>query len=100
MAKTIKFTDEEVSQINQLRQDVANLFTRLGQLQIEKKRRVDEIEDLEKQIFEQHQDLVNQEQELFKGLNEKYGDGNYDPNTNEFIQSENNETDSKEDSKK
>ena len=100
MAKTIKFTDEEVSQINQLRQDVANLFTRLGQLQIEKKRRVDEIEDLEKQIFTQHQDLVNQEQELFKGLNEKYGDGNYDPNTNEFIPSENNKTDSKEDSKK
>lgn len=99
MAKTIKFTDEEVSQINQLRQDVANLFTRLGQLQIEKKRRVDEIEDLEKQIFEQHQDLVNQEQELFKGLNEKYGDGNYDPNTGEFTPSTTEETNS-EDSKK
>jgi len=81
MAETIKFTEDEVSKINQLRQDVANLFTRLGQLQIEKKRRIDEIENLEKEIFEQHQNLVNEEQQIFKELNEKYGDGNYDPNT-------------------
>jgi hypothetical protein len=25
---------------------------------------------------------------MFKGLNEKYGDGNYDPNTNVFTPSE------------
>jgi hypothetical protein len=28
--------------------------------------------------------LVNTELELFKNLNEKYGDGNYDPNTGIF----------------
>ena len=36
MAEPIKFTEEEVSQINQLRQDVADVFTKLGQIQIEK----------------------------------------------------------------
>ena len=40
MAEAIKFTEEEVSQLNQLRQDVAETFTKLGQLQIEKKRRI------------------------------------------------------------
>ena len=100
MAETIKFTEDEVSKINQLRQDVANLFTRLGQLQIEKKRRIDEIENLEKEIFEQHQNLVNEEQQIFKELNEKYGDGNYDPNSNEFNPSENTKNESDEDIKK
>ena len=52
--KTIKFTKDEVSQINTLRQNVANVFTRLGQLQIEKKRRIEEIENLEKGILQEH----------------------------------------------
>ena len=88
MAKTIKFTDEEVSQINTLRQNVANVFTRLGQLQIEKKRRIDEIENLERSILDEHSKLIEEETNLFQGLNDKYGDGNYDPNTNEFTPSE------------
>ena len=99
MAETIKFTEEEVSQINQLRQDVSSIFVQLGQLQIEKKRRIDEVENTEKQLIEQHQNLVKQEQDLFKGLNEKYGDGNYDPNSGEFTPSQKQETTS-EDSKK
>ena len=47
MAKEIKFTEEEVGKINSLRQDVSNLFVQLGQLQVEKRRRVEEIENLE-----------------------------------------------------
>ena len=48
---------------------------------LKRKRRIDEVENTEKQLIEQHQNLVKQEQDLFKGLNEKYGDGNYDPNS-------------------
>ena len=84
MAKQIKFTEEEVGKINQLRQDVSNVFTQMGQLAIEKKRRIDEVEQIEKQLLDSHSNLVNQEKELFESLNEKYGDGNYDPATNVF----------------
>ena len=84
MAKAIKFTEEEVTSINQLRQDVANVFTQLGQVAIEKKRRISEIEGVESQLLQKHSELQAQEQELFKGLNEKYGDGNFDPTTGEF----------------
>ena len=84
MAETIQFTEEEVQSINQLRQDVANVFTQLGQLSIERNRRLDELDDLEEQLIEKHKELQQQEQDLFKGLNEKYGDGNYDPTTNTF----------------
>ena len=87
MAKQIKFTKEEVAEINQLRQDVSDVFTRLGQLQVEKKRRIDEITAIEDQMLVKHSELVEQEQKLFSGLNEKYGDGNYDPTTNTFTPS-------------
>jgi predicted transcriptional regulator len=84
MAKTIKFTEEEVNSINQLRLEVANVFTQLGQISIEKKRRMNELESVEAQLLQKHSELQQQEQEIFKGLNEKYGDGNYDPQTGEF----------------
>ena len=93
MAKAIKFTKEETEEVNQLRQDVANLFTKLGQLQIEKKRRIEEIEVVEQDLHNQHSALVEKEQNMFKGLNEKYGDGNYDPNTNVFTPAEQKEED-------
>jgi len=80
----IKFTEEEVSSINRLKNDVQLVFTQLGQISIERKRRNDELEEIESQLLKQHQDLVEKEQELFKSLNEKYGDGNYDPNTGIF----------------
>ena len=84
MAKEIKFTEEEVGKINQLRQDVSNVFTQLGQLTIEKNRRIQEVEKVENELIEKHGNLQNQEKELFESLNEKYGDGNYDPTTNVF----------------
>ncbi len=84
MMEQIKFTQEEINSINQLKTDVELVFTQLGQLSIERKRRNDEVDEIETQLFKQHQDLVEKEQELFKSLNEKYGDGNYDPNTGIF----------------
>jgi len=84
MAEQIKFTEEEVSQINQLRQDVANVFTQLGQVSIERERRLSELDGLQNELIQKHSELQQQEQELFKTLNEKYGDGNYDPTNNTF----------------
>jgi predicted transcriptional regulator len=91
MAEQIQFTEEEVSQINQLRQDVSNVFTQLGQLAIEKKRRLEELDGIQEQLLDKHKELQQTEEELFKGLNEKYGDGNYDPATNTFTPVEKNE---------
>lgn len=84
MAETIKFTQEEINSINELKQEVANVFTQLGQVAIERKRRIDEIEGIETQLIQKHSELQQKEQELFQGLNEKYGDGNFDPATGEF----------------
>jgi hypothetical protein len=84
MTEQIKFTEQEVNSINQLKTDVELIFTQLGQISIERKRRNDELDELESELLERHKELVNTELELFKNLNEKYGDGNYDPNTGIF----------------
>jgi phage host-nuclease inhibitor protein Gam len=84
MAEQIKFTEEEIQQINKLRQDVSNVFYELGQLSIEKKRLVDEANEKENELFQKHIELIEFEQTLFKTLNQKYGDGDYDPITGIF----------------
>lgn len=101
MAKEIKFTKEEVSKIEQIRIDASTIFTQLGQLTIEKNRRIKEIEDLESSFIQKHQSLQQEERDLFESLNQKYGDGNYDPKTNTFVPKpvEEKETETKEDKK-
>lgn len=84
MADTIKFTEEEQQQILTLRQEVSQVFTQLGQVRVEKEKRLKEIKSFENQLLEKHGELSQKEQELFASLNEKYGDGSYDPDTGVF----------------
>jgi len=84
MAEKIKFTEDEVKQINELRIEVGAVFTELGQIHIERKRRLSDLEQREIELNKQHSELVIKEETLFKGLNEKYGDGDYNPTTGEF----------------
>lgn len=84
MAEKIKFTEDEVKQINELRIEVGAVFTELGQIHIERKRRLSDLEQREIELSKQHSELVIKEETLFKGLNEKYGDGDYNPTTGEF----------------
>jgi hypothetical protein len=84
MAEQTKFTEEEIQKINQLRQDVSNVFYQLGQISIEKKQLIDEATKKENELFQKHIELIEFEQTLFKELNQKYGDGDYDPITGVF----------------
>lgn len=84
MEEQIKFTEDEVKEINDLRFEVGSVFTQLGQLHIEKKKRLEELEQNETELLNKYKELVVKEDTLFKGLNEKYGDGDYDPNTGIF----------------
>ena len=84
MAKEIKFTKEEVKNINDLRLEVSQIFTQLGQISLERSKRLKELQDVEDKLSSRHAELVETEQGLFKTLNEKYGDGNYDPESGVF----------------
>jgi len=82
--KETKFTEEEVKEINDLRIEVSGIFTQLGQISLERTKRLKELQDVEDKLTTRHGELVETEQTLFKNLNEKYGDGNYDPETGVF----------------
>jgi len=88
MTKTIKFTKKETQEINDLRIEVSGIFTQLGQIVLEKKKRLEELEATEKTLTARHAELVITEQTLFKQLNDKYGNGSYNPETGEFTPEE------------
>lgn len=93
MAEQIKFTDEEVQSINSIREGVNEVFSQLGQVKIERDKKLKELENLENKLIERYGELTKQEQELFNTLNEKYGDGNYDPQTGIFTPVKSEKTD-------
>lgn len=84
MAKTVTFTKEEIKKIDDLRIEVSTIFTQLGQIVVEKKKRLEELEATELKLTTRHSELSVTEQTLFKELNTKYGNGNYNPETGEF----------------
>ena len=88
MAKEIKFTKTELDQINELRQKIGQSFAQLGQLHLEKKRRVQEVDQQILQVEGNYTTLVQDEQKLFTELNKTYGDGNFDPETGIFTPTE------------
>jgi D-alanine-D-alanine ligase-like ATP-grasp enzyme len=93
MAKQIKFTEEEVKQIDEIRNQTSVIFQRLGQLSVEEDRRLQEIKQAKEDLNKQLALIGESEKKIFTDLNTKYGDGNYDPDTNVFtpIKQENQE---------
>ena len=65
MAKEIKFTKGELDQINELRQKIGQSFAQLGQLHLEKKRRVQEVDQQILQVEGNYTTLVQDKQNLF-----------------------------------
>ena len=88
MAEEIKFTSEELNSINLLRQQIGQNYARIGQINLEKKRRIDEFDAELIQLEGNHRNLSQQESDLFSQLNEKYGDGNFNPETGVFTPSQ------------
>jgi len=84
MAEQIKFTQEEVKQVDDIRNQTGLIFQRIGQLSVESERRLQEIETAKSQLNEELKLLRDTESTLFTSLNTKYGDGNYDPDNNVF----------------
>jgi len=87
MENTIKFTEQEVLEINELKKNVSEVLYQLGQLNLERKKRLDEIDLIESDLHNKYFALIQDEQLVFQKLNEKYGDGSYDLNTGLFTPS-------------
>lgn len=82
--KTV-LTDEELQKVNDLRNEAQQLFLKLGQVRIEKRNRLAELEKLEEELINKHDELLERERKVISEINEKYGEGELNPTTGEFI---------------
>lgn len=86
--KTIKFTEEEIKTLVDLRDRYQSIITSLGQLYIERmglNDRAAQLNDLEKSLQNQYIDTQKEEDTILKGITEKYGVGSLDISTGTFI---------------
>ena len=84
MAEDIKFTDEELKSIEDIRVKYSEITQRFGQLSLTEY-------NLELQVKKAHTDFESiraEEQKVLNGITEKYGPGTLDPNTGVFTPSD------------
>ena len=92
MAEEVKFTEDEMTQINELQREYVNIQNAFGQLSVNRIRLNQQIEELDGAEDNLQKDFVNaqtKEKEFIDQINKKYGDGNLDINTGIFTPSEN-----------
>lgn len=88
MEKTVKeFTKEEVNEIRELQQKVVTVTARIGEIELN----IQELEETFQSLKNEKAILINsyneirvQEGDLGTKLRDKYGEGTYDINTNQF----------------
>ena len=81
MSKEVKFTDEEVKTIQTIRDSFDALTVKLGQTEIG----ILNLKSSKLLLAKELEDLKVQENEIIKGITDKYGDGQLDVNTGLFI---------------
>ena len=88
MAEAIKFTKEELDQINELRDGNAQKINEFGQIELElllAEQRMESLHSAKDKLQKDYVELQNNERELVQQLNEKYGAGQVDLTSGEFI---------------
>ncbi len=85
--KKVKLTDDEIKSIKEVQQGYQQLQTTIGSVHLRKHQLILQVEEAEKQLVELEVNFTqmrNDEVELLKNLEEKYGQGNLDMVSGEF----------------
>ena len=85
--KSVKFSEDEMKQINVLQQGYVNLQNALGQLGVSRIRLEQQLDDLdttENNVRAQFVENQTKERDFVDNINKKYGDGNLDLTTGVF----------------
>jgi hypothetical protein len=91
MAKEIKFTDDELKSLSGLAQGYQTTQAAFGQLRVQKillAQQQDGLEEAEVKLEADYISLQENERNIVKDLNEKYGPGSLDPQTGVFTPTE------------
>ena len=87
MAEDIKFTEDEMTSLKQLQEDYTTKQEQLGQLSVQRillNQQIDSLQQRQEQLEKEYVEVQQREQGLVKTLNDKYGQGQLDPNTGVF----------------
>jgi len=88
MSQPIKFTQEELDQITELRDANQLKVAEFGQVELElllADQRIKSLDTAKNKLQEDYIELQNKERSLVQTLNEKYGAGQVDLSSGEFI---------------
>ena len=88
MSETQKFTPEELKEVTELRNNSATKVSEFGQIELEillTSQRLEALAEAKTTAQDGYIKLQNQERDLVKKLNEKYGAGTVDLASGEFI---------------
>ena len=85
MPEEVKFNEEELKEVQNIRQNYLNIQQSFGQLKLAQMR----LENQEIELEESLKSLQNNENKFLEGITKKYGDGALNPETGVFTPSEN-----------
>ena len=91
MANPIKFKDEELKELTDLRQGYVDTQNALGRLSVQKvlaEQQYDALTKAEDELKQNYLSLTTKEQELVQKYNEQYGVGTVNIDNGEFIPAE------------
>ena len=88
MPEEVKFTEEELNEVQSIQQEYNNIQTKFGQLKLAKLRLNEQMIDLEKQEEELEvkilKNVQDKEQKFLDGITKKYGQGTLNPESGVF----------------
>ena len=87
MSDTKKFTDEELKEVQSLRDRMSKLVANFGELKLETilhEQKANNIKTAEENLNNEYSNIQTKEMELVKVFNEKYGRGTLDLDSGTF----------------
>ena len=91
MAKEVKFTDDELKQLQGLQTSYQEKQLQFGQLKVQRiliQQQSDALEEAEVKLEEDYKGVQETERGIVQQLNEKYGPGSLNPETGVFTSTE------------
>ena len=87
MSDKVKFSDEELKDLEQLQNDYSQKQVELGQVHVQRlllNQQIEELQNKQSALEQEYIQIQGREKQLVDALNQKYGPGQLDPETGVF----------------
>ena len=87
MSEKVKFSDEELKDLEQLQNDYSQKQVELGQVHVQRlllNQQIEELHNKQSALEREYIQIQGREKQLVDALNQKYGPGQLDPETGVF----------------